>query len=63
MLNAELFAIHKSILLYSGISILRKTLEEIVIQNIADFQQQIGVNPFAVEDFVGVLPRTAQLLS
>ena len=39
----------------------RETLEKIIIQDIADFQQQIGVNPFAVEDFVGVLPRAAKL--
>ena len=41
---------------------LRKALEEIIIQNIANFQQQIGINPFAVEDFVGVLSRAAELL-
>ena len=62
MMNAELFAIHKSILLHSGISILRKALKEIIIQNIADFQQQIGVNPSAVENLVSVLPRATELL-
>ena len=62
MMNAELFAIHKSILLHSGISILRKALKEIVIQNVADFQQQIGVNPSAVENLVSVLPRATELL-
>ena len=41
---------------------LRKAFEEIVVQNITDFQQQVGVNPFAAKDFVGILPRTAQLL-
>lgn len=42
---------------------LRKALEEIIIQNIADFQQQIGINPFAVEDFVGVLAGATKLCS
>lgn len=41
---------------------LRKALKEIIIQNIADFQQQIGVNPFAVENLVSVLPRATELL-
>ena len=40
---------------------LRKALKEIIIQNVADFQQQIGVNPFAVENLVGVLPRATEL--
>lgn len=40
----------------------RKALKEIIIQNITDFQQQIGINPFAVENLVSVLPRKAELL-
>ena len=43
------------------ISPFRKALKEIIIQNIADFKQQIRVNPFAVEEFIGVLPRASQL--
>lgn len=39
---------------------LRKALKEIIIQNIADFQKQIGVNPFAVENLVSVLPRATE---
>ena len=42
---------------------LRKALKEIIIQNVADFEQQIGVNPFAVEDFVGVLAGATKLCS
>jgi hypothetical protein len=41
---------------------LRKALKEIIIQNITDFQQQIGINPFAVENLVSVLPRATELL-
>ena len=41
---------------------LRKALKEIIIQNVADFEQQIGVNPFAVENLVGVLPRATESL-
>lgn len=41
---------------------LRKALKEIIIHNITDFQQQIGVNPFAVENLVSVLPRATELL-
>ena len=40
----------------------RKALKEIIIQNITDFQQQIGVNPFAVENLVSVLPRATESL-
>ena len=40
----------------------RKALKEIIIQNITDFQQQIGVNPFAVENLVSVLSRVTELL-
>jgi hypothetical protein len=40
----------------------RKALKEIIIQNVADFEQQIGVNPFAVENLVSVLPRATELL-
>ena len=47
--------------MFSVVSIIRKAPKEIVIQNIADFQQQIRINPFAAEDFVGVLPRAAEL--
>ncbi len=40
----------------------RKALKEIVIQNVADFQQQIGVNPSAVENLVNILPRATESL-
>lgn len=36
-------------------------MEEVIIQQVADFEEQIRVDPFAAEDFVGVLPRVAQL--
>lgn len=49
------FSIASQLCLFSGISVIRKALKEIIVQNVADFQQQIGVNPFAVEDFVGIL--------
>jgi len=42
---------------------LRKALKEIIIQNVADFEQQICVNPFAAEEFVEVLPRIVELRS
>ena len=35
--------------------------EEVVIQQVADFEQQVGVNPRTTENLVGVLPRAAQL--
>ena len=49
-------------ILFPFIPPIRVAFEEIVIQQVADFEQQVGVNPRAVEDFVGVLPRIAQLL-
>ena len=42
---------------------IRKALKEIVVQQIADFEQQIGVNPFAAEKFIHVLPSVIELLS
>lgn len=39
----------------------RKALKEIVIQQIADFKQQIGINPFAAEEFVDILSRVVEL--
>ena len=48
--------------LFLRISIFRKTPKEIIIQQIAYFQQQIGINPFAAEEFVDILPRVVQLL-
>lgn len=42
---------------------LRKAFEEIIIQQIANFQQQIRINPSAVEDFVGVLSGATKLCS
>lgn len=62
-MNDELFAILRSIMLVFGVSVIRKALEEIEIQNIGDFQQQIGVNPFAAENFVDILPRVVELRS
>ena len=41
---------------------LRKALKEIVVQQIADFEQQIGVDPFAAEEFVHILPSVIELL-
>ena len=43
------------------VPVIRITLEEIVVQQVADFEEQVGVDPRAVEDLVGVLPRAAQL--
>ena len=48
--------------MFSAVSIIRKALEEIEIQNIANFQQQIRVNPLAAKEFVDILPRVVQLL-
>ena len=43
------------------VPVIRKALEEIVVQQIADFEKQVGVDPAAVEDLVGVLAREAEL--
>ena len=40
----------------------RKALKEIIIQNVADFEQQICVDPFAVKNLVSVLPRATESL-
>ena len=47
--------------MFLGVSVIRKALKEIVVQQIADFEQQVRINPWAVEDFVGVLAREAEL--
>ena len=43
------------------VPVIRITLEEIVVQQVADFEEQVGVDPTAVEDLVGVLAREAEL--
>lgn len=43
------------------VPVIRITLEEIVVQQVADFEEQVGVDPAAVEDLVGVLAREAEL--
>ena len=40
--------------MFFGVSIIRKALEEIIIQNIADFLQHIGVNPLAAKELVDI---------
>ena len=43
------------------VPVIRITLEEIVVQQVADFEEQVGVDPAAVEDLVGILAREAEL--
>lgn len=43
------------------VSVIRVAFEEIVIQQVADFEQKVGINPLTAEDLIGVLPRIAQL--
>lgn len=43
------------------VPVIRITLEEIVVQQVADFEEQVGVDPAAVEDLVGVLAGEAEL--
>ena len=38
-----------------------ETFEEVMVQDIANFQQQIGIDIGTVEKVVGILPRTMQL--
>ena len=46
---------------FPAVPVIRKALEEIIVQQVADFEEQIGVDPAAVEDLVGVLAREAEL--
>jgi hypothetical protein len=48
-------------LLFLDVSVLRIAPKKIIIQQIADFQKQVRVDPFAAEEFVHILPRVAQL--
>ena len=43
--------------------VFRKALEEIIAQQVADFEEHVGIDPWAVEDFVDVLSGAAQLFS
>ena len=63
--NLSYFSIcfDSNLVFLSLIMILRKTLEEIVIQQVADLEQHISVNPVATEDLVDILPWAAQLLT
>lgn len=47
---------------FPAVPVIRITLEEIVVQQVADFEEQVGVDPAAVEDLVGVLAREAELV-
>ena len=47
--------------MFLGVSVIRKALEEIIVQQIADFEQQVRIDPAAVEDLVGILAREAEL--
>ena len=49
------------LILFPFFSPIRKALEEIIVQQIADFEQQVCIDPFSVEDLVGVLAREAEL--
>lgn len=40
-----------------------KASEEVIIQQIADFEEHIGIDPRTVKDLVDILPRIAQLFS
>ena len=48
--------------LFPFVSPIRIALEEVIIQQITNFEQQVRIDPRAVEDLVGVLPRKAELL-
>lgn len=41
--------------------IIREAFEEVVVKQIADFEEQVGVNPGMVEDFVHILAREIEL--
>lgn len=43
------------------VPIIRVAFEEIVIQQVADFEQKVGVNPLTAKNLIGVLPRIAKL--
>lgn len=43
------------------VPIIRVAFEEIVIQQVADFEQKVGINPLTAKNLIGVLPRIAQL--
>lgn len=45
-----------------GVAPVGAGLEEVVVQGIADFEKDIGVDPFAAHDFVEVITGVANLL-
>ena len=47
---------------FCGIAPIGADFEEIVVEGVADFEEDIGVNPFAAHDFVEVLTGVADLL-
>lgn len=47
---------------FCGIAPIGADFEEIVVEGVADFEEDIGVNPFAAHDFVEVLAGVANLL-
>lgn len=47
---------------FCGVAPVGTDFEEIVVEGVADFEENIGVNPFAAHDFVEVLAGVADLL-
>lgn len=43
------------------VPIIRVAFEEIVIQQVADFEQKVGINPLTAKNLIGVLAREAEL--
>lgn len=57
-----LWIVHLVHSFFCGIAPVGADFEEIVVEGIADFEEDIGVNPFATHDFVEVLAGVADLL-
>ena len=45
-----------------GVAPVGAGFEEVIVEGVADFEERVGVNPFAAHDFVEVLAGAADLL-
>ena len=55
------FGRKSSKLFFTLVNVIGEIFEKIVVEQVADFKEKVGVNPVAIEDFVDVLAREIEL--
>lgn len=55
------FGCKSSKLFFTLVNVIGEIFEKIVVEQVADFKEKVGVYPVAIEDFVDVLAREIEL--